>query len=84
MLRTALSAATGVLVGVGLAVLTLCVTSGVLARMTAPKTFEVEHWVVYLSVVLGAGFGGLCGALAGVVGAVGREWRRGAGERTGS
>ena len=45
------------------------------AWRTAPRVFEVEHGVVYLTLVLGAGFGAICGALTGLAGAVLRAWR---------
>jgi hypothetical protein len=30
----------------------------------------LEHWVIYFSLILGAGFGSVCGALAGLAGAL--------------
>jgi hypothetical protein len=53
----------GWLIGVGLTAALLWLTHLVLVRITAPREFEVEHWVIYLGLVLGSGFGALCGAL---------------------
>jgi hypothetical protein len=53
----------GALLGVLATALLLLVTRRVLMWMTEPRVFEVEHSVIYVSVILGAGFGGVCGAL---------------------
>jgi hypothetical protein len=66
MIRTALLALVGMLLGIGLALGLLWLTREVLRWQTAPKVFTIEHGVIYLSLVLGAGFGALCGALAGL------------------
>ena len=67
----------GAALGVGLAVGLLWLTREDLRARTAPKVFEVEHFVIYLSVVLGgvlgAGFGAVCGALAGLASALRRR-----------
>jgi hypothetical protein len=80
MLRTALAGLVGVLAGVGLTVLLLWLTHLVLDATTAPQVFRIEHGVVYTTVVLGAGFGGLCGTLVGLAGVVVRGLR----DRTGA
>jgi hypothetical protein len=60
----------GALVGLGVgaaaAALLLWLTGLGLRWLYAPKIYEVEHSVYYLSIILGAGFGSLCGALAGL------------------
>jgi hypothetical protein len=76
MWRAVLGAGVGMLVGIGLTVLILRISWGIIARMTAPKVFEIEYSAIYLMVVLGAGFGALCGTLAGTTAALVREWRR--------
>jgi hypothetical protein len=75
MLRTALGALAGTLAGLGMAVLILGVAWWVNTWRTAPRVFEMEHWAIYLSLILGAGFGAVCGALAGLASAVLRTWR---------
>jgi hypothetical protein len=75
MIRTAVGALVGTLAGLAVAALILRTAWSFLAWRTAPRLFEVEHGVIYLALVLGAGFGALCGALAGLAGAVLRAWR---------
>jgi hypothetical protein len=53
----------GLLLGVGLTVVLLFSTNKVLAWQTAPKEYAMDHWVIYLSLVLGAGFGALSAAM---------------------
>jgi hypothetical protein len=74
-----LAALAGAVAGALAAALLLAVTSAVLAWKTSPLGLEVEHGVVYLAEVLGAGFGGLCGAVAGLAGVLARQPR----DRTG-
>jgi hypothetical protein len=71
MRRTLLGILCGLIAGVVCAAGLLAGTNAVLAWMTAPKRFAVEHGVVYLGVILGAGFGAVAGGLVGV--ARGRE-----------
>jgi hypothetical protein len=75
MLRAAFGAVVGLLAGV------LCV-AGLLPlawwavnALLAPPALRMEHGVIYLSLVLGAGLGAVCGALAGVAGVVRRALR---------
>jgi hypothetical protein len=70
MLRTTLLTLAGTLTGIALVVVISWSTNVVLRWMTAPRTFEIEHGTLYLTIVLGAGFGAVCGALIGAVGAV--------------
>jgi hypothetical protein len=75
MWRTALGSVVGTVAGVGCAALILRVTYAVVAQMKE-QTFEIEPSTTYLTVTLGAGFGSLCGALAGFASAILREWRK--------
>jgi hypothetical protein len=75
MIRTAVAALVGTLAGLVVAALVLRLAWSFLAWRTAPRVFEVEHGVIYLTLVLGAGFGAVCGALAGLAGALLRGWR---------
>jgi hypothetical protein len=75
MLRTTLLTLAGALAGIAVVVVVLRLTNVVLHWMTAPKVFEIEHGTIYLTVVLGAGFGAVCGALIGTVGAIVRTLR---------
>jgi hypothetical protein len=76
MWRPLLGAVVGMLAGAGLTGLILRVTKGVIDQVKAPLVFEVDPRVIYLTVVLGAGFGALCGTLVGLTAALLREWRR--------
>ena len=51
----------GAVVGAMLAAALLAATNRVLALLVTPMQ-SIEHWVVYLSVVLGAGFGAVAAA----------------------
>lgn len=84
MLRTALGSVVGMLLGVGCTALILFATNQVVAWMTAPVRFEIEYGVIYLTVILGAGFGSVCGAMVGLASAVLREWRRSRDQTTAS
>ncbi len=75
MLRTLACAGLGWVVGAGLTAGLLWVVREILRWQTAPRTFEIEHAVIYLAVVMGAGFGALCGALAGLAGLLARSRR---------
>jgi hypothetical protein len=75
MLRTTFLALAGTLAGIVVVVLVLCLTNVVLRFMTPPKLFEMEHRTIYLTVVLGAGFGAVCGGLIGAAGAFVRALR---------
>jgi hypothetical protein len=78
MWRTALGSVVGMLLGVGSTALTLYVANQVVtAYVTAPDVLRMEPSVIYQAVVLGGGFGSVCGALAGFASAILREWRKG-------
>jgi hypothetical protein len=74
--RTALGAVVGMLLGVGSAALILYVARHVVAAyVTAPDVLAMDPSAIYVSATLGAGFGSVCGALAGFASALLREWR---------
>jgi hypothetical protein len=75
-----LGAGVGLVAGVLIAAGVLWGANQVVRWMTAPRAFQMEHWVIYLGALLGAGFGTVCGALAGLASAVVRALR----ERNGS
>jgi hypothetical protein len=52
----------GLLLGVGVTVVLLIAANRALAWQTAPNEQAMDHWVIYLSLVLGAGFGALTAA----------------------
>jgi hypothetical protein len=53
----------GTLSGLGVTVLILLTARSVLRALEPDKTFAMEHHTVYTTLVLGAGFGALCGAI---------------------
>ena len=65
MRRTLLGVLCGLFLGVACAAGLLVGTNVVLAWMTAPQRFAIEHGVVYLGIILGAGFGALAGGMVG-------------------
>jgi hypothetical protein len=69
MLRTLVGALVGLVSGGVLAALLLRLAVAVVRWLLEPP-LRVEHWVIYLSLILGAGFGALSGALAGLAGAI--------------
>jgi hypothetical protein len=71
MLRTLLTTIAGLLVGVAIAAALVPLTWTVLAWTTEPL-FRIEGPVIYQVVVLGAGFGSLCGAIIGLAGVIAR------------
>jgi hypothetical protein len=73
--RTIVGAGVGLVVGVLLAAGLLRGALAVVRWLTAPQVFRMEHWVIYLGVLLGAGLGALCGALAGLGAALVRALR---------
>jgi hypothetical protein len=75
MLRTTVCAFAGLLVGIAMTALVLRGTNVVVGWMTAPQVFRIEYTVIYQTVVLGAGFGAVCGALVGLAGVVARAGR---------
>jgi hypothetical protein len=77
MWRPLLGGVAGLLAGAGLTALILRLTWSIVARIKEPVVFEIEPTVIYQSVVLGAGFGAVCGTLCGMTAAMLREWRRG-------
>ncbi len=72
MFRTTLLTIAGALAGIAIVVAILFVTNLVIRWITAPRVFEIEYGVLYLTVILGAGFGAVCGALIGVAGVIER------------
>ena len=66
MRRTLLGVVCGLVCGVACAAGLLAGTNAVLAWLTAPQRFAVEHGVVYLGVILGAGFGAVAGGIVGM------------------
>jgi hypothetical protein len=75
MVRTTLLTLAGALTGIVFVVVILSLTNVVLRWMASPRIFEIEHGTVYLTIMLGAGFGAVCGALIGAAGAVVRALR---------
>ncbi len=75
MWRPLVGAVAGVVAGVAVTALLLRGTFGFVGR-TEEKIFEIDRWVYYVTVVVGAGFGALCGTLTGLTAALVREWRR--------
>ena len=71
--RTLLGILCGLIAGVACAAGLLWGTNAVLAWLTAPTRFAIEHGVVYLGVILGAGFGAVAGGMVGVAPAMGRQ-----------
>lgn len=53
----------GALIGVVIAALLLLATRQILPRIAPPEA-KIEPSVVYLSIILGAGFGAVCGAIS--------------------
>ena len=76
MWRPLLGAVAGLLAGAGLTALILRLCCAVIARIKEPLLFEIEPTVIYQTMVLGTGFGALCGTLTGMTAALLREWRR--------
>jgi hypothetical protein len=70
MIRTLLVVSVGALAGIAAGAGLLLATRTVLRWQSAPKVFEVEHWVIYLGLIVSAGFGAVCGALAALARAV--------------
>jgi hypothetical protein len=75
MLRTLLASLAGMLAGIGLTAGLLRLTWTVVGWIKDPRIFEIEPSVIYQTMVLGAGFGGVCGALVGLAGVVARSLR---------
>jgi len=73
VLRVGLLSLAGLVLGAGLAVALLWLTWEGLRWHKAPKEFELEPYIVYHVIALGAGFGAVCGALAGLAGVLGRR-----------
>ena len=73
--KALVSTLVGLVAGVALTAGLLRGTNAVVNRLKAPKVFEMEPNTIYVSVVLGAGFGAVSGALVGLAGAVARAGR---------
>jgi hypothetical protein len=76
MLRTILLALAGLAAGVLVAAGLLGATAAVLRWQTEPLVFKVKHDVIYLGILLGAGFGAVTGAVAGLAHVLDRAWRQ--------
>ena len=63
------------LIGIVLTGGILRITWTVVCWIKGPRIFEIEPSVIYQTVVLGAGFGGVCGALVGLAGVIARGLR---------
>jgi hypothetical protein len=72
MLKALIASLLGALLGALVAAVLLRATVGVV-RLTLEPVMAVEHWVIYLGVLLGAGFGSVSGAVAGLAGVVARR-----------
>jgi hypothetical protein len=72
--KAVVGAVVGLLAGVAVTAGLLRGTNVVVNRLKG-KVFEMEPGTIYVSVVLGAGFGAVSGALAGLAGAVARAGR---------
>jgi hypothetical protein len=75
MLLVACAALLGAVAGTLAAAGLLRLGLAVVRQMTAPKVFEMEHWVIYVGLLLGAGFGAVSGALTGLAGTLSRGLR---------
>lgn len=64
LIRLLLAVALGISLGVAVTAGLLSATHTALNALTAPKIFAIDHSVIYLSIVLGAGFGAVIGTLA--------------------
>jgi hypothetical protein len=80
MARVLLGCLAGLLLGVMCVAWLLPVCVWVVRLMGAPS-LQVEHWVYYIGVILGAAAGAVCGALAGSTSAVVRALRERPSER---
>jgi hypothetical protein len=76
MIRTVLGTVVGLAVGLLLALGLLRRGPDFVLWLQGPPRFALEPWVNYLVLVLGGGFGAVCGALAGLAGAVAAALRR--------
>jgi hypothetical protein len=76
MIRATVAALVGLLAGATLAAALVWLAMHWLRGQTAPKSYEVEHWVVYVTLVVGAGLGAVSGAVIGLAGAVSAALRR--------
>ena len=65
MLRATLTALTGAVVGLVFTSVLLWLTS-VGINWGKSQTLQIDHWVIYLCMTLGAGFGALAGASIGL------------------
>jgi hypothetical protein len=63
MRRAVLGAVVGMLAGV-LAVALLLPAAAWAVRLLLEPPMHMERWVIFVSLVLGAGFGALCGTIA--------------------
>jgi hypothetical protein len=66
MARVIVGALVGMLAGSVAVALLLPVAAWAVEHLLAPPAQRVEHAVIYQCLVLGAGFGSVCGSLAGL------------------
>jgi hypothetical protein len=64
--RVLAGAVLGWIVGLGLTAVLLRTTWAVLPALTGGSTLAIEHSTIYLTLVLGSGFGSWTGALVGL------------------
>jgi hypothetical protein len=72
--KVVLGSLVGLLLGVGCVAGLLPATVGVI-RLGQSPALQVEHWVYYVCVTIGAAAGALCGALTGMTAAIVRVLR---------
>jgi hypothetical protein len=68
-MRTLVSSLIGTFLGALLAAVLLRATVAVV-RWTVEPVMAVEHWVIYVGILIGAGFGSVSGAMVGLVGVI--------------
>jgi hypothetical protein len=76
MSRATVGALVGLLLGATAAPALVWLATLWLNAQPNKPTFLVDHWVIYLTLVLGAGFGALSGAVIGLAGAITVALRR--------
>jgi hypothetical protein len=76
MIRATLAALAGLLLGAAAAPSLVWLASLWLNAQPSAPVMLVDRWVIYLTLVLGAGFGALTGAVVGMAGAVAAALRR--------
>ncbi len=69
MMKVALGSFLGMLAGILAVALLLPAASWAVPLLMAPPVLRMEHTVIYQALVLGGGFGAVCGAVAGLASA---------------